>query len=183
MIKELNNYWIDENNNTWNKNRYTKEKATVYSKTLVNCYNCRDCHDCSFCRDCNGCDNCSYCYDYCYDCYDCSSCNFCHNCSNCSYCSNCSNCSNCHACSYCRYCNYCSDCKENPQQYITAKIGRRKSATHFYWTNKDDVRVVCGCFRGNLEEFEKAVLKTHENNKTHREAYLKEIEKVKFLIS
>ena len=39
------------------------------------------------------------------------------------------------------------------------------------------------CFRGNLEDFEAAVLKTHENNKTHREAYLKEIEKVKFLIS
>lgn len=54
--------------------------------------------------------------------------------------------------------------------------------THFYWTNKDDVRVVCGCFKGNLEEFEAAVLKTHKDNETHREAYLKEIEKVKLLI-
>lgn len=164
MIKEFDDYWMDENNNTWDKNRYTKEEATMWSKTIIDCYDCHNCNDCN---------NCNYCFD-CHNCNNCGYCSGCSNCFDCNYCRDCCNCSN---------CSKCSDCNQNPRQYITAKIGRRKSITHFYWTNKDDVRVVCGCFKGNLEEFEKAVLKTHENNKTHREAYLKEIEKVKFLIS
>lgn len=44
-----------------------------------------------------------------------------------------------------------------------------------------EVQVVCGCFRGNLEDFEKAVLKTHKDNDLYRKQYLKEIEKVKAL--
>ena len=44
-----------------------------------------------------------------------------------------------------------------------------------------EVQVVCGCFRGNLEKFEKAVLETHKDNDLYREQYLKEIEKVKVL--
>lgn len=44
-----------------------------------------------------------------------------------------------------------------------------------------EIQVVCGCFRGNLEEFEKAVLKTHADNDVYREQYLKEIAKVKVL--
>ena len=176
MIKENNKYWVDENNNKWDKSRYTKERAIVCSKALVNCY------DCSDCRDCNSCNNCHHCSG-CYDCYNCRYCHYCSNCSDCHSCHHCSGCSHCRDCSDCCSCSYCRDCKENPRQYITAKIGRRKSVTHFYWTNKDDVQVICGCFSGDLEEFEAAVLKTHKNNKTHREAYLKEIEKVKFLIS
>lgn len=43
------------------------------------------------------------------------------------------------------------------------------------------LQVVCGCFRSNLEKFEKAVLETHEDNDLFREQYLKEIEKVKAL--
>ncbi len=43
------------------------------------------------------------------------------------------------------------------------------------------LQVVCGCFRGDLEEFEKAVLKTHADNDIYREQYLKEIQKVKAL--
>ncbi len=44
-----------------------------------------------------------------------------------------------------------------------------------------EVQVVCGCFKGSLEEFEKAVLETHKDNDLYREQYLKEIEKVKIL--
>ena len=43
------------------------------------------------------------------------------------------------------------------------------------------MQIVCGCFRGDLEEFEKAVLKTHANNEEYKIQYLKEIEKVKVL--
>ena len=32
--------------------------------------------------------------------------------------------------------------------------------------------IFCGCFRGNLEQFETIVKKTHENNKEHLEDYL-----------
>lgn len=44
-----------------------------------------------------------------------------------------------------------------------------------------EVQVVCGCFKGNLEEFEKAVLVTHKHNDLYQEQYLREIEKVKIL--
>ena len=44
-----------------------------------------------------------------------------------------------------------------------------------------EVQVVCGCFEGNLEDFEKAVLETHKDNNLYRKQYLKEIEKVKVL--
>lgn len=43
------------------------------------------------------------------------------------------------------------------------------------------LQIVCGCFRGNLEVFEQAVLETHANNDIYREQYLKEIKKVKAL--
>ena len=41
------------------------------------------------------------------------------------------------------------------------------------------LQVVCGWFRGNLEEFEYAVLRT--NNEKYKGHYLKEIAKVKVL--
>ena len=44
-----------------------------------------------------------------------------------------------------------------------------------------EVQVVCGCFKGNLEEFKTAVLETHKNCDEYREQYLREIEKVKVL--
>lgn len=43
------------------------------------------------------------------------------------------------------------------------------------------MQVVCGCFRGDLDKFEKAVRETHKNNEKHLADYLKEIEKVKVL--
>ena len=43
------------------------------------------------------------------------------------------------------------------------------------------IQVVCGCFRGNIEEFEQSVFKTHADNDEYREQYLKEIAKAKIL--
>ena len=64
--------------------------------------------------------------------------------------------------------------------YQTKRIGSRDDVTYFYYDG-EDLQVVCGCFRGNLKEFEEAVLKTHKDKPTYREQYLKEIEKVKAL--
>ena len=30
-----------------------------------------------------------------------------------------------------------------------------------YWTSLDDVQIICGCWRGNIGEFEKRVKKVH----------------------
>lgn len=48
-------------------------------------------------------------------------------------------------------------------------------------TTKKEIQVICGCFRGDLEDFEKAILKTHKDNALYRKQYLKELEKVKIL--
>lgn len=59
MLKKINRYWVDENNNRWNIEIYTEEQAEKYSKSLVNCYNCINCINCRNCLNCNYCDNCS----------------------------------------------------------------------------------------------------------------------------
>jgi len=43
------------------------------------------------------------------------------------------------------------------------------------------VQVVCGSFRGNLEQFKEKVLKVHEDTE-HLQPYLKQIEVMEFLI-
>lgn len=155
-MKQINGYWMDENNNRWDIEIYTEEQAEKFSKSLVNCYNCISC------RNCRNCDNCRYCHN-CYDCCDCRNCRY---------------------CCYCHYCNNCHDYKQNPQKYTTSRIGRRNGQTTFYYgetKNGMEVQITCGCFRGNLEKFKKAVLETHKNNDLYRKQYLKEIEKVKVL--
>ena len=152
-MEQINRYWVDENNNRWDIEIYTEKEAEKCSKSLVNCYNCCDCRNCYSCRNCINCRNC----------YSCDNCNYCNNCRN------------------CHYCNYY---KLNPQKYTTKKIGSRNDQTTFYYgetKNGMEVQVVCGCFRGSLEDFEKAVLETHKDNDLYREQYLKEIEKVKVL--
>ena len=137
-MKQINDYWVDENNNRWDCELYTEAEAERCSKTLIDCTECTDCINCN-------------------------------NCNNCDYCDNCYNCTN---------------FIENPQVYKTKKIGSRYSQTIFYYGETDkgmEVQVVCGCFRGNLEAFENAVMKTHANNDEYREQYLKEIAKVKSL--
>ena len=182
-MKQINRYWVDENNNRWDTEIYTKEQAEKCSKRLVNCYNC---DNCDYCCNCDNCDYCNYC-DNCKNCRYCNYCNYCINCNssyNCSYCDYCNNCYNCRYCRYCDYCHSCNNYKSNPQRYTTKKIGSRNAQTTFYCgetENGMEVQIICGCFRGNLETFEKSVLKTHKDNDLYREQYLKEIEKVKVL--
>ena len=197
-MKQINGYWVDDNNNRWDCELYSKAEAKRYSKTLIDCTNCIDCTDCKFCDYCNyckfcdHCDNCKFCdhCNYCKFCDHCDNCKFCDYCNYCKFCDHCDNCKFCDHCNYCDYCNYCDNCyncdnfKTNPQIYKTREIGSRNSQTTFYYGETDkgmEVQVVCGCFRGNLEEFETAVMKTHKNCDEYREQYLREIEKVKVL--
>ena len=191
-MKKINNYWVDENNNKWWCGNTTEEQAIAYSESLIacsNCYNCHDCNNCCYCRNCC----------YCYNCNDCRNCCYCANCSNCHDCNACRDCNDCCYCRYCRYCDNCNDCRnchycdncyrceyytENPARYLTDRIGSRRDHTVFYFgkiENGMSLQVVCGCFRGDLKEFEAAVLKTHENSEVYRNQYLKEIAKVKTL--
>ena len=154
-MKQINGYWVDGNNNRWSCELYTKEKAEEWSKTLVDCDNCDNCDNCHDCHNCHNCDNC-------------------HDCRNCDNCCNCDNCFGCH------------DYKQNPQRYVTGHIGSRNKQATFYYLDDDEmgdkkIQVVCGCFRGNIEEFEQAVLETHADNDDQRKQCLKEIAKVKVL--
>ena len=158
-MNKINNFYVDENNNSWDADIYTKKEAMTYSESLVNCHNCSDCSYCSNCHNCNDCSNCSDCND----------------CSNCSYCSDCSNCRN---CSYCRNCSDCNNYETNPQRYVTPKIGSRKDNTTIYWTD-DNVQVVCGCFRGNVDEWEAKIKETHKYNEKHLKDYLEQVENIK----
>ena len=187
----LHGYWVIETNK-WNASIYTKDQAEKYADTLINCTDCIDCSNCSscsycsdcigcsgcsdcssciYCRYCSNCSSCSYCSycSRCSGCSDCSSCIYCRYCSNCSSCSYCSRCSDCSYCSYCSRCSDCSDCsscsgfKYNPERITSPKIGSRHQHTTYYWI-KDYEQIVCGCFKGTLEEFEKAVEEKHGDN-------------------
>ena len=57
-------------------------------------------------------------------------------------------------------------------------FGSRNGITTFYRDKDGGIFVECGCFQGNLKEFEAKVRKTHGHNKFGRE-YLKIIEVVK----
>ena len=98
-----------------------------------------------------------------------------------SYCTDCINCRGCSYCTDCTDCRGCSKIKENPQRYITPKIGSRKSRTSIYWTNKDDVQIICGCWRGNIKEFEKRVKEVHADTE-HLKPYLNQIRIFKYLV-
>ena len=68
-------------------------------------------------------------------------------------------------------------------RYVSNRIGSRKSQTTVYWTSKDDIQVVCGCFKSNLDDFEVRVNKVHANNPQYLKEYLKLIEVVKYLVN
>ena len=173
-MKKINDFWVDEHNNKWNCATTTREQAIRNSENLIHC---TDCTNCISCADCTGC---RYCIE-------CSCCRNCVGCTCCSYCISCkysTNCTNCTDCKYCKECVYCTDYTETPMQYRTNKIGSRHDNTVFYYGKTEDgmsLQVICGCFRGNLEEFENAVLKTHANRDLYRNQYLNEIDKVKML--
>jgi len=101
----------------------------------------------------------------------------CLNCINCTNCSGCRYCSYCSDCSYCRDCRGCSNFKTNPQRITSPILGSRNSQTTYYW-NDENEKIVCGCFKGTLEEFETKVKITHGDN-DFAKGYLKWIELVK----
>ena len=107
----------------------------------------------------------------------------CRSCSDCSYCSDCCSCRNCRNCRNCRDCSDCSDYKSNPQRYVTENIGSRHAQTTIYWTSKDDVQIICGCWKGNIEEFEKQVMETHGPVSVYTAQYAKQIEIFKYLVN
>lgn len=71
--------FVDENNNKWSVDLYSKLEAQKASETLVNCANCYNCSnlvncvnciECWGCNDCRNCEYCSWC-DFCDSCVDC----------------------------------------------------------------------------------------------------------------
>lgn len=178
-MKKVNDYWVDENNNSWYTHKYTEEQARELSETLKYCFYCIDSQDCQNCFMCTSCINCT-------NCFTCSCCNNCINCTNCTCCDNCINCRCCRNCQNCHVCMECYDCidyAENPMRYVTPKIGSRNDQTSVYWTNKDDVQIVCGCFRGDLEFFTKRVRETYPDPENlYRIQYEKQIKIIKMNI-
>ena len=66
---------------------------------------------------------------------------------------------------------------------VSRRIGSRKSQTSIYW-NEDgsNIQVVCGCYRGNLQEFKDRVMSVHGENEFAMQ-YLKLIRQVDMLVS
>jgi hypothetical protein len=76
-----------------------------------------------------------------------------------------------------RYANLCS--ADLPKRYIqVACIGSRKGMTTYCF--EDDI-VWCGCWQGNLKDFENQVKETHKENKQFLAEYLGFIKYVKGL--
>lgn len=44
-MKKINNFWVDDNNNSWSCDVDTEESALIKSKSLIGCSGCSDCHD------------------------------------------------------------------------------------------------------------------------------------------
>ena len=185
ITKECELFYYDSNNNKVTKKKYTKEQAEKMLESLENCSDCLDCSDCSkcsWCSWCSGCSDCSWCSD-CSNCSYCSRCSGCSDCSKCSGCSKCSWCSWCLRCSGCSKCSWCSDCSgyySNPQRITSNKIGsREKNTTVYFDENKKNIQVVCGCFQGDLAQFEERVNSTYtEISNKHRIEYNNFIKKI-----
>lgn len=48
-------------------------------------------------------------------------------------------------------------------------FGSANRHTHAYKTQSGEVEIICGCFRGSIEEFEEQVKKTHQGNEFERQ--------------
>lgn len=99
------------------------------------------------------------------------------NCSDCRNCMDCMDCSGCSDCRNCRDCSGCSDFELNPQRITSAKIGSRFDQSTYYFTDKHE-QIVCGCFKGTLQEFEDRVNTVHGDSQ-HGKDYFKWIKAVK----
>jgi hypothetical protein len=196
-MEVLNGYWVDVNDNKWNCALFSEKQAEEKSYSLNNCHHCIDCSNCKYCSNCNDCNDCNDC-NYCDGCVNCNSsffckccdncnycgyCNDCDNCDNCGYCDHCDDCNNCSYCHCCENCSYCINCKicdnfdENPQRITSNKIGSRKTQSTYYWTEKSE-QVICGCYKGTLDNFEKRVQETHSGTIYEKE-YLNWIHKIR----
>ena len=91
------------------------------------------------------------------------------------------NCYDCLNCRYCRDCRGCSGFKSNPKRYTGPFMGSRNAQTTTYWDEEKQL-VVCGCFRGTLDEFKNKVNATHGDNE-HGKAYQKYIGIVETIIN
>ena len=52
---------------------------------------------------------------------------------------------------------------------------------YVYWTDKNDIWVVYGCFSGNLKQLEEKVNKKHFKNELYMNQYYKLIKTIKYL--
>ena len=104
-MKQKDGYWIDNENNAWNAQWYSKADAIVQSRSLQHCNDCVNCKACIHCSGCTNCNECAYCYG----------CVYCNNCDCCSRAKSCS------ACHYCVHCSYCKACAHN--ENCTGVIG------------------------------------------------------------
>ena len=65
----------------------------------------------------------------------------------------------------------CGDAKVygNADYLVIGPIGSRNDITTFFKTANNDIKVSCGCFTGNIEEFLEKVNETHGNNNYAKE--------------
>lgn len=198
-IKENELFYFDCDNNKITKSKYTKEQAKIMIESCTGCKDCKDCEDCTYCTGCSGCTGCTGCADCedcrycrhctdckgCEDCSDCSRCSDCAVCLHCSYCTDCSRCSDCSDCLDCSGCSDCKDFKKNPERITSKKIGSRNENTTIYFNceNLELTQVVCGCFRGNILEFEEKVDEVYGLGNKNGLEYNHFIQKVKKYIT
>jgi hypothetical protein len=69
--------------------------------------------------------------------------------------------------------------KTDKRYIVISCIGSRKGSTTYCF---DDDHVWCGCFKGSLSDFEKAVNETHTNNQRYLKEYMGVIQYIKSLI-
>lgn len=98
-LSENGVWWIDENNNKWNIDDFSKENAEFCSNTLHNCQHCVDSWNLVDCVSCTKCDNCTSC----------------DNCLKSSYLTECSDCIDCAELVNCRHCFRCQ-CRRNVEK-------------------------------------------------------------------
>lgn len=198
-MRKEGSMWVDTKyNNRWSIHIYTKKEAVEASKTLTDCSGCTNCKDCINCRNCDDCVNCINCINctstaYCRACCNCSHCSDCMSCRHCTFCVMCTVCESCSNCRYCTSVKRSADCKmledasdnaDQPEVYMTERVGSRSAITSFYRKDNGNIEVACGCFIGDFDEFVNAVDVTHDNKKSqYYKEYRKVIAKVKRLWS
>ena len=96
-------------------------------------------------------------------------------------CRNCTYCTDCAGCTACTACTDCADFKSNPNRYAYGPIGSRNATATSYWTSKEDLLIVAGCFAGTVEDFLEKVKETHGNNE-HGKHYRRFIRAVNAII-